>query len=106
MAVTPSGTGGRPTAVHSSSAHASTWAFMSGTPCSSVTGVQDARTSSWAVASSSAIPPKLSVATLVTVPDAATYDAPCASRASVNQVQPTPASIGSLTSSGSISARA
>ena len=69
-------------------------------------GVQDARISSWAVAPSGDRPPKLSDATQVTVPDGATYDAPWASSASVNQLQPTPASIGSVTSSGSISARA
>ena len=69
-------------------------------------GVHDARISSWATALSSAIPPKLSVATRVTVPDATWYVAPCASRASVSQDQPTSASIGSVISSTSISARA
>jgi hypothetical protein len=52
------------------------------------------------------MPPKLSVATRVTVPDAAAYVAPCASSASVSHDQPTAASIGSVMSSRSISARA
>ena len=69
--MTPSGTGGRPTAVHRSSPHASTWAVMSRAPSSSTAGVHDARISTWAVPASSAIPPKLSVVTQVTVPDAA-----------------------------------
>ena len=55
---------------------------------------------------SSAIPPKLSELTQVTLPEGTTYSAPWASSASVSQLQPTPASSGSLTSSGSISARA
>ena len=59
---TPSGTGGSPTAVHSSSPHASTWALRS------PAGDQEARISSWAVAGSSAIPPKLSELTQVTLP--------------------------------------
>ena len=50
--------------------------------------------------------PKLSEDTLVTVPDGATYVAPCASSASLSQDQPTSASSGSLAISGSISARA
>ncbi len=72
----------------------------------SLTGVQDARISSWALGSSSAMLPKLSEDTLVTVPDGATYVAPCASSASLSQDQPTSASSGSLAISGSISARA
>ena len=70
------------------------------------TGVHDARISIWAVPPSSAMPPKLSVATRVTVPDAAAYAAPWASSASVSQDQPTAASIGSVIRSSSISARA
>ena len=50
--------------------------------------------------------PKLSEATLVTVPDDAAYSAPCAVSASVSQDQPTSPSSGSLAISGSISARA
>ena len=69
-------------------------------------GVHEARSSSWAEPPSSAIPPKLSVATRVTVPDAAVYAAPWASSASVSHDQPTAASIGSVTRSRSISARA
>ena len=52
------------------------------------------------------MPPKLSELTQVTLPEGAPYSAPWASSASVSQLQPTPASSGSLTSSGSISARA
>ncbi len=52
------------------------------------------------------MPPKLSEATLVTVPLGAPNCAPWASRASVSQVQPTAASSGSVTISGSICARA
>ena len=71
---TPSGTGGRPDAVHSSSPHASTCGPRSSgpSPSGSATGVQEARISSWAVASSSAMLPKLSEDTLVTVPEGAT----------------------------------
>ena len=58
------------------------------------------------MAGSSAIPPKLSELTQVTLPDGTAYSAPWASSASVSQLQPTSASIGSVTSSGSISARA
>ena len=76
MVATPSGTGGSPAAVHSSSPHASAWAPTSGTTSyvdpSLAHGVHDARISIWAVPPSSAMPPKLSVATRVTVPDAAT----------------------------------
>ena len=69
-------------------------------------GVQEARISSWALASSSAMLPKLSEETLVTVPDGARYVAPWAVSASTSHDQPTSASIGSLAISGSISARA
>ena len=69
-------------------------------------GVHEARISIWAVPPSSAMPPKLSVATRVTVPDAAAYVAPWASSASVSQDQPTAASNGSVIRSSSISARA
>ena len=103
MAVTPAGTGGSPAAVHISSPHASTWRpRSSGSPI----GVHEARTSIWAVPSSSAIPPKLSVATRVTVPDAAVWSAPWVPRASSSHDQPTSASIGSVIMSSSISARA
>ena len=107
MTATPSGTGGSPTAVHSSSPHASTCGRVEVRPGGvRPAGVHDARISSWAAALSSAMPPKLSVATRVTVPDAVVYAAPWASSASVSQLQPTAASIGSVISSGSISARA
>ena len=89
--------------MHSSSPQASTWAPRSS---GESVGVQDARISIWAVPPSSAMLPKLSVATRVTVPEAAVYDAPCASSASVSHDQPTSASIGSVIMSTSISARA
>ncbi len=79
---------------------------MSSPPSSSATGVQEARISTWALRGSSAIVPKLSVVTQVTLPDAVWNGAPCASRASVSHDQPTAASIGSAPSSGSMSARA
>ena len=69
-------------------------------------GVQEARISIWALPASSAIEPKLSVATRVTVPDAAPYIAPWAARASVSQDHPTSARAGSVIISRSISARA
>jgi hypothetical protein len=71
MDVTPSGTGGNPDAVHSSSAQASTCGVIAIAPSGPGTGVQEARISSWAVASSSDIEPKLSDDTLVTVPEGA-----------------------------------
>jgi hypothetical protein len=52
------------------------------------------------------MPPKDSLDTEVTVPLGATYSAWWASRASINQDQPTVASNGSVTISGSTSARA
>src|SRR5690606_33785269 len=69
-ATTPSGTGSNPTAVQSSSPQASTCGPMS------PVGVHEARISSWALPPSSAIPPKLSEVTLVTVPDGASKTAP------------------------------
>jgi len=62
----------------------------------------------WALPSSSAIAPKLSVATRVTVPEAEAeaYDAPCAASASVSHDHPTSARAGSVIISRSISARA
>ena len=54
----------------------------------------------------SAMAPKLSDATRVTVPEMATWEAPWAWRASVSQVQPTSARRGSVMRSRSISARA
>ena len=101
----PPGTGGRPAAVQSSSPQASTWFSMSRCP-STTCGVQEARISIWALPESSAIAPKLSVATRVTVPEAEAYVAPCAASASVSQDQPTSARAGSVIISRSISARA
>ena len=90
MAVTPSGTGGRPAAVHSSSPHASTWFSISRCP-STTCGVHEARISIWALPESSAIAPKLSVATRVTVPEAEAYVAPCAAE---RLGEPRPADVG------------
>jgi len=105
---TPSGTGGSPDAVQSSSPHASTCGPRSSGPSpeGSLTGVHEARISSCALGSSPSMLPKLSEDTFVTVPDGATYLAPCAVSASLSQDQPTSASSGSLAISGSISARA
>ena len=75
-------------------------------PRRSSSGVQDARTSTSARGSWSAMPPNDSLATDVTVPLGAVYSAPCASSASISQDQPTRASSGSVTISGSTSARA
>src|SRR5919106_1364523 len=100
MATTPAGSGSRPAAVVSTSPQARTCGVMS---CSS--GVQDARISMSAVGGSSAMPPKDSDATRVTVPLAAVYGAPCPASASVSQAQPTAGRNGSAAMSGSSAAR-
>ena len=94
------GTGGSPAAVHSRSPQASTWAP------SGPSGDHEARTSISADPGSSDIPPKLSDATRVTVPLGARKPASWLCRASSSQVQPTALSRGSVTISGSMSARA
>ena len=100
---TPAGSGGKPAVVQSSSAHACRWALR---PTPSLrTGVQEARTSTSASGESSAIPPKDSLDTDVTVPLGSTYSAPWLSSASMSQDQPTRARSGSVTISGSTVAR-
>ena len=98
------GSGGSPAVVHNSSAQA---ARCGGRPTpSSSSGVQDARTSTSARGASSAMPPKDSLVTDVTVPLGAVYSALWAARASISQDQPTLPISGSVTISGSTSARA
>ena len=90
--------------MHSRSCQASTWGTMA-SPVS-MSGVHEARISTSARSGSPSIEPNAFDETAVTVPLGATYSAPRPLRASSSQDQPTSASRGSTTMSGSTVARA